>query len=183
MKRLFKFRYPKIALWIIFIIAAYFIFSNPAVKDWINGAGPSNYLYVFLFGALFTFGFTTPFSIGFFVDYSPQNLLVSVLIGGLGALLFDLAIFKFIRFSFMDEFNRLKNGKKISRLSNLFQSSLPHKMKIYLTYVFAGIVIASPLPDELGIAMLSGLTKIRTIPLMILSFVFNSLGILIMMLI
>jgi hypothetical protein len=35
----------------------------------------------------------------------------------------------------------------------------------------------------MGVSMLAGLTKIRTFTLVILSFVFNSLGILVMMLI
>jgi len=183
MKRLFRFKYPKIFLWIIFIIAAYFIFSNPAVKSFINSEGLTGYLYVFIFGALFTFGFTTPFSIGFFVAYNPESLFLSAIIGGLGAVVFDLAIFRFIRFSFMDEFKKLEKEKEIAKLSNLFHLKLSHKIKVYLTYIFAGIVIASPLPDEVGVAMLAGLTKIRTIPLMILSFIFNALGILIMMLI
>jgi hypothetical protein len=182
MKRLFKFKYPKIALWIIFIIAAYFIFSNSSIQNFFNSNQNNGFLYVLIFGALFTFGFTTPFAIGFFITYNPSNIFLAAIIGGLGAVVFDLTIFKFIKFTFMSEFKRLKKEKEIVRLSNLIHIKLSDKIKIYLTYVFAGIIIASPLPDEIGVSMLAGLTKIKTLPLAILSFIFNSLGILVMML-
>lgn len=182
MKRLFRFKYPKIALWIIFIIAAYFVFSNPSIQNFINNNEFDGYLYVFIFGALFTFGFTTPFSIGFFLTYNPENILLSAIIGGIGAVFFDLAIFRLIRFSFMDEFRKLEKEKEFSKISNLFRIKLSRKIKVYLTYVFAGIIIASPLPDEMGVSMLAGLTKIKTFTLAVLSFIFNTLGILVMLL-
>ena len=57
------------------------------------------------------------------------------------------------------------------------------RFRIYLLYAFAGLIIASPLPDEVGVMMLSGLTSINTKTMILISFLFNSLGILIMSLI
>jgi uncharacterized membrane protein YdjX (TVP38/TMEM64 family) len=48
-------------------------------------------------------------------------------------------------------------------------------------YAFAGILIASPLPDEAGVIMLAGLTKIKTWALAIISIILNTIGILIML--
>jgi len=55
------------------------------------------------------------------------------------------------------------------------------KIRIYLMYAFAGILIASPLPDEAGVTMLAGLTKISVKSLALISFILNTLGIIILL--
>ena len=67
------------------------------------------------------------------------------------------------------------------RMALLIEKKLKHKLKVYLMYAIAGIIIASPLPDEAGIIMLAGLTKIKMHNLAILSFLFNTLGIIIIL--
>ena len=182
MKRLFKFKYPKLSILVLAILLAYFIFSNNFVQTKINSfATGTSYLYVIIFGMFFSFGFTTPFSTGFFLTYNAQNIFISAILGGAGAVLADLTIFKLIKFSFMDEFNRLKKEKEIIRLSNLFDLKLSHRIKIYFTYAFVGVIIASPLPDEIGVGMLAGLTKIKAWQIAIIGFVFNTLGILVLL--
>ena len=47
----------------------------------------------------------------------------------------------------------------------------------WLTWLIGGLIIASPLPDELGISLL-GFSKAKTSLFIVLSFVFNFLGIL-----
>lgn len=183
MKRLFKLKYPKTILLILCIFAAYIIFSNSAITEIISHSGSFGYLGSFIAGLFFSFGFTTPFSIGYFLQLNPENILVNALIGGFGAMISDLFIFSVIRFSFLDEFNKLEKTKPIKYISNLIDKSFGHKIKSYLLYIFAGIIIASPLPDEVGVTMLAGLSKIKPISLGILSFIFNSLGILIILLI
>ena len=58
-----------------------------------------------------------------------------------------------------------------------------HRIKKYLIYSFAGLVIASPLPDELGITLMAGFSKIKPLKLFLISFTFNTLGIIVMLLI
>jgi len=176
-----NFRYPKLAGLAISIIIAYFIFSNPAVKQWFHGLNSWGYLSAFIAGCLFTFGFTSPLSAGLFIILNPENIWLAGILGGFGAMLGDLLIFKIIRFSFMDEFERLKKTKALKEIAYLMEKYLGHKIKVYLMYAFAGILIASPLPDEAGIMMLAGLTKIKTKPLAVISFVMNTLGILILL--
>ena len=50
-------------------------------------------------------------------------------------------------------------------------------------YAVAGLIIASPLPDEAGIILLAGLTKIKASILAPISLAMNTLGILILLLI
>lgn len=178
-----KFKYPKLLLLIAFIVLSYFIFSDSNVQSFILSLGNLGYLGIFIAGMFFTFGFTTPFAIGFFVISNPDNIFLAALIGGLGALIFDLIIFKFVRFSLMDEFKRLEKTKPIKEVSFLIESNLSHKIRIYLLYAMAGVIIASPLPDELGILMLGGLTKIKISHLALISFLMNTIGVLILLLV
>ena len=159
-------------------VLSYYLFSQVAWK--VDGA---NYFLVFLAGLLFSFGFTTPIAVGFFITASPSNLYLAAIIGGLGALLSDLFIFKLIRLSFMDEFRRLENTAPLKKLTWLIDRKPLIKIKTYLLFIFAGIVIASPLPDELGVSMLAGLTKIKIHILALISFVMNCIGIWIMFMI
>ena len=103
------------------------------------------------------------------------------IIGGLGAMISDLLIFKFIRVSFEDEFKNIEKEKISKNIEKIIDYRFGNKLRIYLMYIFAGILIASPLPDEIGVIMLSGLTKINVKMLSILGFILNTLGILILL--
>jgi uncharacterized membrane protein YdjX (TVP38/TMEM64 family) len=181
MKRLFKFKYPKIIALIITIILAYIIFSNPKVGEFVSHLGALSYLGTFLAGMLFSFGFTAPFSAGFFITLNPGNIWLAGIIGGLGAMCSDLLIFKFIRFSFRDELRKLKKEKISREIENMINKTLGNKIRIYLMYAIAGIMIASPLPDEAGVIMLAGLTRIKPKILAFISFLLNTAGILVLL--
>ena len=183
MKRLFSIKYPKIFILIITIILAYLLFSQTSITKYIQEATENqSYLLIFIGGLLFSFGFTTPFSIGLFMSIVPKNLFLAIIIGGIGASISDLLIFKIIKISFMKEFKELEKTFLVKEIIKETHK-IPRKIKHYLIYIFAGIIIASPLPDEFGITMLAGLSTIKTIPLTLLSFTFNTLGILILLLI
>ncbi len=180
MKRLFRFKYPKIALLILTIILAYFIFKNTQLASFITHLGTFRYFSIFLAGIFIAFGFTAPFAVGFFISYTPQNIWLAAIIGGLGAMVGDLIIFNFIRVSFKDEFDELKHTR-IYKQINFFFSRALGKIWIYLMYVFAGIIIVSPLPDEAGVTMLAGLTKIKQSVLAIVAFILHTIAILILL--
>ena len=183
MKKLFNFKYPKIICLIIAIILAYFIFRNPVISDFVSHLGIWGYFGVFIAGLLFTFGFTSPLAAGFFITLNPENIWIAGIVGGTGALILDVLIFKFIRASFQDEFFRLKKTIVIRKTNELIEKSIGKKLQLHLMYALAGLVIASPLPDEAGVIMLAGLTKIKLGNVMKLSFILNTLGIIVLLLI
>lgn len=177
-----KFKYPKLTLFIIAIIAAYFIFSNPSVKSFISGLGDSkSYIATFIAGIGYSFGFTSPFSAGFFIDFSPGNIWIAGIIGGLGALFSDMLIFNFVRFSFQDEFKRLRKTKFIRKIGILSENIFGRTISSVLAYIIAAIFISSPLPDEAGVILIAGLTKIKMNIFMAISFILNTIGILIIL--
>lgn len=185
--RLFRFmhhfHYPKITLLIILIISSYYIFRNPQVNSFIASLNSWSYLGVFLAGMLFSFGFTTPFAIGFFIVLNPENIFLTGIIGGLGAMVTDLLILKFIRFSFMDEFDRLEHTPVIKKFIYLIENNLGHKISVYLMYIFTGVIMASPLPDEIGVIMLSGIKHINALVFSIATFILNTIGIILILMI
>jgi hypothetical protein len=126
---------------------------------------------------LLAFGFTAPFAVGFFIVVQPESILLAVLLGGMGALSSDMLIFKFIKVSFIDEFEQLRREKPVLRFRRLIRNNLGLRVSNYLLYVFAGILIATPLPDEIGVAMLAGLTHINLRVLAVISFILHAVAI------
>ena len=179
MRILFKFKYPKLTLLLICIVAAYFVFSLESTQQFMASLG-TKYFGVAIAGFLFSFGFTTPFAIGAFVTMNPQNIFLSAIVGGFFAMLADLLIFSIIKISFMDEFRKLGRTKAMKEIVS-FEPTLNRKIKHYFLYAFAGIVIASPLPDELGVSMLAWLGRIKSLPLAIVTFAANTIGIFVML--
>ena len=93
--------------------------------------------------------------------------------GGIGALVGDLVIFRFIKDRLAEDFYHLIRKTKSERLLTIF------KLKLFkwLVPFFGALVVASPLPDELGLMMM-GLSNMKTSLFMPISFLLNFLGIL-----
>lgn len=93
--------------------------------------------------------------------------------GALGALLGDLIIFRFVKDRLSQDLIQLvSHAGGAKRFKALFRL----KFFRWLTFLVGGLIIASPLPDEIGISLL-GFSKMRTNLFMVLSFVFNFIGI------
>ncbi len=176
-----KFKYPKLTLVGLIILASYFIFSNPAVKTFVSGLNSIGYFGAFIGGLLYTYGFTGPIAAGFFIDLELGNIWFGGLLGGFGALLSDLLIFNVTKFELMDEFTLLKKTRLISRTSKSIEKIFGETIRRYLAYLLAAVFIASPLPDEAGVIMIAGLTKINRYVFLLTSFFCNTAGILVLM--
>jgi hypothetical protein len=181
-KRLFNFKYPKLAILILAIIFACYIFKNPIIILEISRLKEFGYLGVLIAGMLLSFGFSAPFAIGFLIISNPPNIFLASLIGGLGAALGDLIIFKTIKFSFMNEIKELEKSKTIKEIKKIVDKNISIKIRHYFLYLFAGIFIVSPLPDEVGVSMLAGLTTINQKIFAIVSFVLHTIAIFLILL-
>jgi len=166
-------KYPKLLGFVIAVILAYILFSNPPVISFVSHIGEFGYLGTVIAGMFYTFGFTSPFPTGFFIDLNPSNIWIAGILGGIGAFAGDMFIFKFARFSFKDEFEKLRKEKLIRVIGGELNSPV--------LYLIAAILIASPLPDEAGITILAGMTKLKAYEIAIISIVFNTFGILILL--
>lgn len=133
------------------------------------------YLGSFIAGIFFTSIFTTAPAIVTLGQIAASNsLLLTALFGGLGAVIGDLIIFKFVRDSISEHIAETINNQVITKsLKSLFKD----KLFRWATFFVSGLILASPLPDELGASLL-GFLKIKTKWFILLSFIFNSVGIL-----
>lgn len=139
------------------------------VLDWIgNGA-----LASFVAGIFFTSAFTiAPASVALadLIEITATGTVI--LWGALGALCGDLLLFFFIRDRFADD---LKNSLKPSFVRHILHSFHLGFLK-WLAPILGAAIIASPLPDELGLTLM-GLSKTRIALLIPVSFIMNALGI------
>ncbi len=103
-------------------------------------------------------------------QYAP--LLPLALAGASGAVFGDLILFFFVRDYLSEDIARLFKRSSRKWLAHTFN----HPYLQWIVPVIGAIVIASPLPDELGIALM-GLSKTRLIILLPISFVMNFVGI------
>lgn len=179
----FRIQYPKLALLVTSFVLSYMLYAHgafDALPELFKGMG---YLSVFLAGMLFSIGFTAPFGLFMLIEMAPQvHPLLAALVGGLGALIIDLIIFEAARLSLHDELKRLMAaGWFRTAIKLLYHEQFPERARTYLLWSVAGLLIASPLPDEIGVTMLSGVGSINFKRLTILCFTMDTLGILVVL--
>jgi hypothetical protein len=133
-----------------------------------------SFLDSFISGTFFTSLFTTPISIVAFADIAKTtNIFYMAFWGALGAVIGDLILFLFIKDNLAEDVSYILKAKKYKKLFSVFQ----FRIFRWLTPLVGAFVIASPLPDELGIAMM-GFSSMSIFVLIPISFVMNYIGIL-----
>jgi len=171
-------KYPKFLLLTLTFVLAYVLFAGKDMPVLNNTLSSLGYLGTFLAGVFYAYGFTAaPATAILLILAKDQNILLAGLIAGFGALLADLIIFKLIRYSFEDEIKKISKEKIVKYL----RKKMPNPLRKYLLPAIAYFIIASPLPDEIGVTMLAAAdhTPIKTF--YILSYVLNTAGVLIIL--
>ena len=180
MKKNTLIKYPKFLLLFITFLIAYLLFYERNYQPFHDFIASLGYIGIFLAGIMFAYGFTAaPATAILLILAKEQNILLAGLIAGLGALMSDLIIFNFIRYSFADEIEKLSKEKVISYINH----KAPNIFKKYLLPVVAGFIIASPLPDEIGVSLLAVSRNISMKIFSVISFLLNSAGIFVILMI
>ena len=157
------------------IFVAVILAKTGAFESLIVSAQGLRFVGSFIAGMFFTSVFTTAPATVALGEIARSNSVITVaILGGLGALIGDLIIFRFVKDRASEHFSYLIKISKSERLFSIF------KLRVFRWMIpFLGaLIIASPLPDEIGVAML-GLSKMKSSYFISLSFVLNSAGILI----
>jgi hypothetical protein len=102
---------------------------------------------------------TSPYSVAFW--------------GALGSMIGDLFLFNFIKDNLSKDAEDLLKRSRFKRLVSVFHL----RFFRWLMPLIGALIIASPLPDEIGLAML-GFSKMRIAVLLPVSFVMSFIGIL-----
>ncbi|MFA6397583.1 MAG: hypothetical protein WDK96_01895 [Candidatus Paceibacterota bacterium] len=159
----------------ISIIITIVLIKTGLIHQFIERFGEFEYFGIFISGMFFTSVFTTTPSIVLLSDFAIEtNIIIVAIFGGMGAVFGDYLIFRFIKDRVSRDINYIVGVSGKKRLPHIFKTKLFHWFLPFL----GAIIIASPIPDEIGITML-GLSKVNTKVFLLISFLFNSFGILI----
>lgn len=140
----------------------------------------SKTIAAFFAGMFFTSVFTTaPAMVALGEIAQTNSVVTTAFAGAIGAVIGDYLIYRFIRDSVSEDLHYLFSKIRHEKLS-LFLHGRFHELRVYrwLVPLMGALIIASPLPDELGLAIL-GLSKVKSKTMVPLTFAFNFLGILI----
>jgi hypothetical protein len=157
------------------VVVAVTMLKTGALKFFLFSTKKISFLGSFIAGMFFVSIFSAAPATAVLAEIAQSNSVFWVaFFGGLGALVGDLVIFRFVKDKLAEDFYYLIKATKAERLVSVF------KLKLFrwLIPFLGALVVASPLPDELGLAMM-GLSKIKTSLFIPLSFLLNFLGILV----
>lgn len=166
-------KYPKMTVivlsYILFLLVFYTIderaFDEIFLKLGIVG--------IFITGTLYTYGFTGGLATFLIILIAKDNHPIFLaIIGGLGALTADLTIFRLIRNGLNKEINHLARTRFFKAIGSW--PVIKHRIS---RDILGLLVIASPLPDEFGIAILSRDKLIGSKLFAVIAFLTNAIGI------
>ena len=161
------------ALMAVSVIFALYWLKTGAMEDLINSAADFEILGILIAGMLFTSVFTTAPAIVFLGKLGQvEPLWLVAVVGAFGALLGDAIIFRFVKDSLVKDMETLVSLARPKRLRHIFHL----KFFRWFTTFIGALIIASPLPDELGITLM-GFAKTNNRVFAVLSFIMNMLGI------
>lgn len=167
-------RFKNITLLILSIIIALALSRFEAFHKVLIRLGDFGYIGAFFAGILFVSTFTVATGAVILLVLTESLSAVEIgIIAGIGAVVGDYFIFRFVRNHLVKEIETIyeivDSKHYLLRLvqTKYFSWSIP---------VFGAIIIASPLPDEAGITLL-GLSKLRVYQFLIVSFILNAIGI------
>lgn len=163
------------------IIIAIYIQASPTVSGNLITYFSGIYFVpaAFLMGFFFSLTFTAAISTSVFVTLSQttNNPLLIAFLGGFGSVLANSIIYKFFKEEIIDDIKFLE-PQYAKRIANkIFHS----KLFIGLIPYISALLLASPLPDEIGIVILAG-SNYRYTHFFLLSFGLHTLGILLIVL-
>lgn len=164
----------KNTFFLIISLGIFFYFADSSfIKNIISSIGNLGYLGAFIVGIFFVSTFTVaPASVVLFYLAKEMNVIEVALLAGLGAVLGDYIIFRFLKDKVFEELKPVFMNLGGSYFSHIL--STPYFA--WLAPVVGAIIIASPFPDEIGIGLM-GASKIKKWQFLILSFLLNFAGI------
>lgn len=152
---------------------AVFIVKIGVAREMVEWIGGLKWFGVIFAGAFFTSMFTTAPAmaiLGTFAETTPLAALA--ILGGLGSMCGDYIIFRFAKDRIAKDFEYLLSFSKENRFSAIFKTRI---FRFFVPFLGA-LIIASPLPDEIGITML-GLSNMKDKIFFLVSFLANGIGI------
>lgn len=169
-------KYKNIIIFTLGIFVAIIFSQVDSAKELMLNLGNWGYLGAIIGGMLFVFTFSAATGalilLAVLKTFPPVTV---VLVASVGALIGDYIIFRFVKNDLMEEAKPIYNYFEGSHLYKIlhtryFKWTLP---------VLGAIIIALPLPNELGVSLL-GISEMKTKSFLAVSFVLNLIAIIIL---
>lgn len=171
--------YGNLTFLILSLVLFYYLADTAWVKSTIGRIGDLGYIGAFITGVFFVSTFTVvPAALVLYDLAETLDPIYIALLAGAGAVLGDYIIFRFLRDRVFEELLPVLNKLGGSTIKKLFLT--PYFA--WLIPIAGALIIATPVPDEVGITML-GASKLKNWQFLLLSLLLNSVGILIIVLI
>lgn len=187
----YQWKYRNLLFLLLSFVFAYYMLKNPQIISFVENLGNFGYPASFVLGILFTYAFTVvPATIAIFSLGEVLNPFIIATIGAIGSVISNYIIFRLVRDRLIKEINTLsKEVKTLTKpVSDLFFWEelririwrVISRSKVWqiLVPVFAGFILASPIPDEIGVAIF-GAVKFNPEKFMIVSYLLHFVGILV----
>ncbi len=164
-----------LALVFVSVIVAVLLVKTHALEHFLTATEDARVFGSFIAGIFFTSVFTIPIASVALGEIAQANsLLMVAFVGAFGALLGDLLLFSFAKNNLSKDIDLICKIGRGKRCTFLLRKGAWR----YITPILGALIIASPLPDELGLAMM-GISKVNVKALIPISYAMNFLGIVI----
>src|SRR4030067_1176067 len=169
-----RWKYKNLTFLLISFFVALFLARYEPFQTFLLNLGGFGYIGAFLAGVLFVSTFTVTTGAVILLVLAERLSPIEIgIIAGLGAVIGDFIIFRFIKDNLAQEvrsiYEHIDGNHHVRRLlhTKYFSWTLP---------VIGAIIIATPFPDEIGVSLM-GISKMRTYQFMLISFILNAIGI------
>ena len=147
------------------VLIAVILAKTGAVKELLTATKEAEIVGSFLAGIFVSIFTAAPATVALAEIAQSNSILLVAVFGGIGALIGDLIIFRFVKNHISEDITYLINKSKTKRLTSVFSL----RSFRWLVPFLGALVVASPLPDEIGLTMM-GLSKMKTALFVPLSF-------------
>ncbi|MDO8548095.1 MAG: hypothetical protein Q7R71_00260 [bacterium] len=169
-----RWKYKNTTILVLSLVALFFLAQTETARVLIEQIGSYGYIGATITGIFFVSTFTVAPAIVVLVGLAQiLDPWILALSAGAGGAFGDFVIFRFLRDGVFEElrpFYRKYGGSHLNALGR-------NRIFAWMAPALGAIIIASPLPDEIGIGLM-GLSKIKTWQFVCLVFVLDTLGIL-----
>lgn len=177
----FEWKHRNAIFLVISLIATYYILTSDLPGLIIANAGANGYFGALVSGFFLSYGFTAlPATASFLILADKFNPFYLAFFGSIGSIISDYIIYRFVKDKLLLEINSGMNflSPRLKMKINFLRLKV-QKSKILrkLVPIFAGILIATPLPDELSVGLIA-IERYDVKKFMIEAFVLHFVGIL-----
>jgi hypothetical protein len=177
----YHFQYTYTTLFLISLIVGIFLFVSGILHQIADILAPLGYVGALLNGFFYTSAITATISSLLFVEFgNTLSPLPTAILGGLAAMTTDIILYRFFKDRLFGELHLLGNTLFSPKRLQRFILFLQKPWLRWFLPILGILVISSPFPDEIGIALF-GLAGVHLRFLSLITFVANTIGIFILL--